>query len=87
MMGEDVIIISSNHQFSRTDIPMTQQGFQTEQPVVIGDDVWIGSRAIILAGVKVGTGAIIGAGAVIAKDVPEWAVVVGNPGRVIRLRK
>jgi maltose O-acetyltransferase len=87
MMGEDVIVISWNHEFSRTDIPMTQQGFQTEKPIVIGDDVWIGSRAIILAGVTIGNGAIIGAGAVIAKDVPDWAVVVGNPGRVIRLRQ
>jgi maltose O-acetyltransferase len=66
---------------------MTAQGFRPEKTVVIGDDVWIGSRALLLAGANIGRGAIIGAGAVVAKDVPEWAVVVGNPARVIRLRK
>jgi maltose O-acetyltransferase len=87
MMGEEVLIISWNHEFMRTDVPMTAQGFQPEKMVVIGDDVWIGSRAIILSGVTIGNGVIIGAGAVVAKDVPDWAVVVGNPGRVIKLRK
>jgi len=87
MMGEEVIIISWNHEFSRTDITMDQQGFREEKTVVIGDDVWIGSRAILLSGVRIGKGAIIGAGAVVAKDVPEWAIVVGNPARVVKLRK
>ncbi len=87
MMGEEVLIISWNHAFSRTDIPMVQQGFQEEKTVTIGDDVWIGSRVILLAGVKVGRGAIIGAGAVVAKDVPDWAIVVGNPAKVIKMRK
>ncbi len=87
MMGEEVIIISWNHEFTRTDVPMTEQGFRTEKTVTIGDDVWIGSRVILLAGVTVGRGSIIGAGAVVAKDVPEWAIVVGNPARVIKLRQ
>ena len=87
MMGEEVIIISWSHDFARTDIPMTQQGFKEERTVVIGDDVWIGSRAIILTGVNVGNGVIIGAGAVVAKDVPDWAVVVGNPAKILRMRK
>ena len=52
----------------------------------IGDDVWIGTNAIILGGVKVGQGAIIGAGAVVAKDVPSYAVVVGNPAKVVKYR-
>lgn len=48
--------------------------------------MWIGTNAIILGGVKVGQGAIIGAGAVVAKDVPSYAVVVGNPTRVVKYR-
>ncbi|NIX76508.1 CatB-related O-acetyltransferase [Microvirga terricola] len=52
----------------------------------IGHDVWIGARALILPGVTIGNGAIIGAGAVVAKDVPDYAVVVGNPGRVVKYR-
>lgn len=52
----------------------------------IGNDVWIGMDALILPGVTVGDGAVIGAGAVVAKDVPPYAVVAGNPGRVLRYR-
>jgi maltose O-acetyltransferase len=87
MMGPYVMIRTRNHRFDRTDIPMDQQGFTDEQPVSIGDDVWIGSHVIILPGVAVGSGAIIGAGSVVTKDVPDWAVVAGNPARVIRSRK
>ena len=52
----------------------------------IGSDVWIGSNSVILAGVTVGHGAVIGAGAVVTKDVPPYAIVVGNPARVRRYR-
>lgn len=54
--------------------------------VVIGNDVWIGNDVLILSGVTIGDGAVIGARSVIAKDVPPYAIVVGNPGRVIRKR-
>ena len=54
--------------------------------VIIGADVWIGARAIILDGIQIGTGAIIGAGAIVTKDIPPYAVAVGNPARVIRKR-
>ncbi|MCF1708013.1 CatB-related O-acetyltransferase [Tabrizicola sp. J26] len=53
---------------------------------VIGNDVWIGHGALILPGVTIGNGAIIGAGAVVARDVPDYAIVAGNPARVIRYR-
>jgi maltose O-acetyltransferase len=53
---------------------------------VIGDDVWIGTRAILLPGVTVGRGAIVGAGAVVTADVPPRAIVGGNPARIIRYR-
>jgi virginiamycin A acetyltransferase len=52
----------------------------------IGNDVWIGREAVIMPGVTVGDGAIIGTRAQVAKDVPPYAVVVGNPGRVVRMR-
>ena len=54
--------------------------------VVIGNDVWLGTRCTILSGVRIGDGAVIGAEAVVAKDIPPYAVVVGNPARVIRFR-
>jgi acetyltransferase-like isoleucine patch superfamily enzyme len=54
--------------------------------VVVGNDVWIGTRAIILSGVTIGDGAIIGAGAVVTRNVPPYAVVAGVPAKVIRFR-
>jgi acetyltransferase-like isoleucine patch superfamily enzyme len=54
--------------------------------VVIGNDVWIGSRAIILSNLQIGDGAVIGAGAIVTKDVPPYAIVAGNPARLIRYR-
>ena len=54
--------------------------------IVIGNDVWIGCHTILLGGIHIGNGAVIGAGAVIAKDVPPYAVVVGNPARIVRYR-
>jgi len=52
----------------------------------IGHDVWIGSQAIVLPGVTIGNGAIIGAGAVVSKDIPAYAIAVGNPARVVKYR-
>ena len=54
--------------------------------IVIGNDVWIGADVTLLGGVKIGNGAVIGAGAVVAKDVPPYTIVVGNPAKVIRYR-
>lgn len=60
--------------------------FKPSTETIIDHDVWIGSRAIILQGVRIGTGAVIGAGAVVTKDVPPYAIVAGNPAKVIRFR-
>lgn len=87
MMSPEVIIIGQNHRHDRIDIPMMLQGASEAAPVVIEDDVWIGTRAIILPGRKIGRGAIVGAGAVVTEDVPAYAIVGGNPARVIRMRK
>jgi acetyltransferase-like isoleucine patch superfamily enzyme len=54
--------------------------------VIIGHDVWIGAGAVILSGVSIGNGAAIGASAVVARDVPPYSVVAGNPGEVVRMR-
>ncbi len=86
MMGPECIIYTKNHAFKDVTIPMCQQGFSEEKPVIIGDDVWIGGRVTILPGVHIGNGAIIGAGAVVTKDVPDYAVVGGNPARVLKYR-
>lgn len=71
-----------------TEMILSGQGYRTptqtiSAPVVIEDDVWIGFKAIILKGVRVGRGAIVAAGAVVTKDVAPWTVVAGNPARLI----
>lgn len=60
--------------------------WRREHRVTLGHDVWLGHGVIVLPGVSIGTGAAIGAGTVVTKDVPPFAVVVGNPGRVLRYR-
>lgn len=87
MMGPDVCIMTAIHNTARTDIPMCQQGHLPKQKVTIGDDVWIGARVIIMPGVTIGSGSIIGAAAVVTKDVPEYVVVAGVPAKVIKCRK
>lgn len=86
VMAPDVFIITSNHAFHSTEKPIIVQGQEDMRPVVIGDDVWIGTRVIILPGIKVGSHSIIGAGSVVTKDIPEWAIAAGNPARVIKYR-
>lgn len=86
MMGPEVLIWTINHTTSDLSVPMMYQGSEEERPVFIGNDCWIGSRAIILPGVKIGNGVIIGAGAVVSRDIPDYAVAVGNPARVVKYR-
>ena len=87
MMGPQCIIYTRNHKFDDVTTTMRGQGFQEEKPVYIGDDVWIGGRVTILPGVHIGSHSIIGAGAVVTKDVPEWAIVAGNPATIKKFRK
>jgi acetyltransferase-like isoleucine patch superfamily enzyme len=76
-------IIAVNHVFDDPNRPMSEQGI-TAQGIEIGDDVWLGSGAIVTDGVKIGRGAVVAAGAVVTKDVPPHTVVGGVPARVIK---
>lgn len=58
--------------------------FETPQPVFIDENVWVGFEAVILPGVNIGRGAVIGSKSIVFDDVPAYAVVVGNPGRIIK---
>lgn len=86
MMGPEVWIYTRNHKHDSITEPMINQGFEEEKPVVIGDDVWIGSRVTILPGVKIGNGAIIGASSVVTKDVMPFSIVGGNPAVLLKNR-
>ena len=66
--------------------PHLHSGSRTKGKIVIEDDVWIGSSVTVLSGVRIGQGAILGAGAVVTKDVPPYAIVAGNPAEVKKYR-
>lgn len=87
MMGPECVIYTSSHKTERTDVPMGLQGDISPKSVVIGNDVWIGRRVIIMPGVTIGDGCIIGAGAVVTKSVPPYSVAVGVPAKVVKARK
>jgi len=87
MMGPEVVFISYNHEVSDLTVPMRAQGATESKPVQVGDDVWIGMRAMIMPGVTIGSHAIVAAGSIVTKDVPEWGIVGGNPAKLIKYRK
>jgi maltose O-acetyltransferase len=86
MISPFVMITATTHSFSDSSIPIQLQGLTSER-VIIEDDVWIGGKAIILPGVKVEKGSIVGAAAVVTKDVPPYAIMAGNPARIINYRQ
>lgn len=86
MMAPEVLIFTVNHVTDDIYIPMKKQGETKPKQVTIGNDVWIGRRVIILPGRTIGDGAIIGAGAIVTKDVPPYAIVGGNPAKIIKYR-
>nr|WP_310586587.1 acyltransferase [Larkinella insperata] len=83
MIASHVAITSLTHNY-------TAESMRFSAPlggkIIIEDDVWIGSHAIIMPGVTIGRGAVVGAGAVVTKDVPAFAIVVGTPARVVKYR-
>lgn len=88
IMGEDVLFLGNGHRFDDTEVPIGKQEDLQVYPLHIAGDVWIGARAIVLPGCRyIGHGSIIGAGAVVTRDVPDWAIVGGNPARVLKYRK
>jgi putative colanic acid biosynthesis acetyltransferase WcaF len=80
VISQDVYFCGGTHDYTRPKYPLLRLAINVE------DDVWIGAGAFIGPGVRIGQGAVIGARSVVAKDVPAWKVVAGNPARVIKDR-
>jgi acetyltransferase-like isoleucine patch superfamily enzyme len=83
LFGEMVSIHDENHVFGRGPEPIASRGLAAA-PIVVGNNVWVGAKATILQGVRIGDNAVIGANAVVTRDVPANTVAVGIPARVIR---
>ena len=83
--GEDVTFITQNHNYDIADaIPYDKH--KVIKSILVKDFVWFGHGVIVLPGVTIGEGAVVGAGAVITKDVPDCAIVGGNPAKIIKYR-
>ena len=84
LFGPGCVIVDHNHGLD-PNARIDEQPC-VAKPIRIGNDVWCGAGAVVLAGVTIGDGAVIGTGAVVTRDVPPMAIVAGNPARVIRMR-
>ena len=86
MMAPNCFILQVNHKTDRTDIPMRLQGSTSPKQTIIEDDVWIGRNVTITPGRHIAKGSIVAACCVLTKDFPEYSIIGGNPGKLIRSR-
>jgi acetyltransferase-like isoleucine patch superfamily enzyme len=89
MFGPEVVLIGGGHNTSvvgRYMYDVTEKQPTDDLGIIIEDDVWVGARAIILRGVTIGRGSIVGAGAVVKKSMPPYAIIGGNPAKVLKFR-
>ncbi|WP_287924426.1 CatB-related O-acetyltransferase [Diaphorobacter sp.] len=86
MLGPAVRVTGSDHVFDLAGVPIIFSGRPPLKETVIGRDAWIGAQSIIMAGCRIGDGAIVAAGAVVTRDVPPFTVVGGVPARHIKRR-
>lgn len=84
MIADNVFITDHNHIFNRADMPAALVRDLHTEEVVIEDGCWLGYGCVILKGVHIGERSVIGANAVVTRDIPPYSVAVGNPARVIR---
>jgi acetyltransferase-like isoleucine patch superfamily enzyme len=91
-VGSDVLmaaytyLVGGDHLYDRVDIPVLQQG-RTARGIDVGAGVWLGTHVVVTDGSRVGRDAIIGAGAVVVGEIPEFAIAVGTPAKVLRDRR
>ena len=87
LISQHISIVASGHNYDKKSL-ISKQGWNTnKRNVIIKDDVWIGANSVILPGCIIETGAVIGAGSIVTKNVPPYAIVAGNPAKIIKYRK
>lgn len=87
-LGDGVNIHGGNHVYNGVGnlIVENKKELGSDKPVILGNDIWIGANAIILAGVNIGDGCVIGAGSIVTKDIPPYSIAVGVPAKVVGKR-
>lgn len=85
LIAPNVVLRSSDHATDDVDLPIKQQGHVARE-IIVEDDVWLGANVTVVGGVRIGRGAVVGAGAVVTRDVPPYMIVGGVPARPIRPR-
>lgn len=86
MFGPEVAFVGKDHLFDKPGVPTIFSGRPEFARTEVGDDVWIGARAVVIGGVSIGRGAIVAAGSVVTRNVPAYAIVAGVPARVVASR-
>ena len=86
LLAANCYIGGAQHKFDRLDVPIMRQGYESKGGVVIEDDCWLGAGVMVLDGVTIGTGSVIGAAAVVTKDIPPYSIALGIPARVVGSR-
>ena len=84
MIGPELMVLTTTHHYDDGQGRVWDRGVEGFAPVVVGDGTWIGARVTLLPGVKLGRWCVIGAGAVVTRDIPDYGVAVGVPARVVR---
>ena len=83
LIADNLLITDENHGTENNGVPYHAQPLHTK-PVSIGKNVWIGANVVVLPGITVGDNAIIGAGAIVTRDIPPNAIAVGNPAKIVK---
>lgn len=83
IMAQNIVVSGLNHGYEDVTVPIHQQTCTTKQ-IVIGDESWIGANVVIVAGVHIGKHAIVAAGSIVTKNVPDFSIVAGNPAKLIK---
>jgi acetyltransferase-like isoleucine patch superfamily enzyme len=84
LLGSGIHIYVNNHRFDDVSIPVIDQDYYPPEPVLLRNGCWVGANAIILPGVTVGENAVIGAGSVVTKSIPDRVIAAGCPARIVR---
>lgn len=84
LLARNVYISDHSHRYTQTDMPILAQGLDNIEPVLIRQGAWLGQNVVVCPGVTIGRGTVIGANSVVTRDIPDFAVAVGSPARVVK---